>query len=146
MRDYAGALKYYKRLIENSGSNNLGPYEIDYIRIGFLYSKMGMKKESEEYINKHMNIIDNIDSFHRNRQLVALYSNRGDITKALELMKELSQEVNYPYWVIRNFNDGPLYDNIRNHPEFQKFLSSMETNFWENHERIKTKLKDKGLL
>ena len=53
---------------------------------------------------------------------------------------------NFNYSVIRNLKYDPLYDDIRNQPEFQPILTEMETKFWASHERIKANLEEKGLL
>jgi hypothetical protein len=48
---------------------------------------------------------------------------------------------------IQAFNcKDPLYDNIRDLPEFQEILTEMETKFWENNERIKASLVENDLL
>ena len=60
--------------------------------------------------------------------------------------KILIQKENYNHLIIRGFKNGPLFENIRNLPEFKKILSEIETKFWANHERIKASLEEKGLL
>ena len=39
-----------------------------------------------------------------------------------------------------------MLDNIRHLPEFKKILSKIESNFWENHDKIKESLEEKRLL
>ena len=78
--------------------------------------------------------------------LCAVYSLKGDTKKAIEQMKLFSTQKNIAYFRIRNLKDDPVFDNIRELPEFHTILSEIETRFWENHKRIKTSLEKKGLL
>jgi hypothetical protein len=40
----------------------------------------------------------------------------------------------------------PLIDPIKNLPETQKLLDTMETYFWDRHKQIKSKLEAKELI
>ena len=61
-------------------------------------------------------------------------------------MKKYSEQKGFPYFRIRLFKDDPIFDNIRNLPEFKILLNEIETKFWENHEQTKANLESKGLL
>lgn len=74
------------------------------------------------------------------------YAQSGDTEKALENMELFNRETNFHYWILLFFEMDPLIDNIRDLPEFKKILSEIESNFWENHEKIRKSLERKGLL
>ena len=146
LKDYDKAYKYATILDKNIESLAIGGNTLQGGRVGILLSKMGMNKEAEEYFSKYMDYAKTTKNFYKSRHLAAIYSYRNDTENALEQMKIFSEQENYPHWVVRSFKDDPLFDNIRNLPEFKEILSEIETKFWANHERIKASLEEKGLL
>lgn len=103
--------------------------------------------KSKEQINRYFDYAESLDpSVHKRIRLCGSYSLKRDTKKALEQMKIDSQLDYFGYGFIPNFIDDPMFDNIREHPNFKKLLSEMEDKFWENHERVKANLKEKGLL
>ena len=74
------------------------------------------------------------------------YSYKGDTDKAIDELKLFSQQTNYTYWVILFLKIDPLVDNISNLSEFKKVFNDLEIKFWNNNKRIKSSLKEKGLL
>ena len=42
--------------------------------------------------------------------------------------------------------DDPLFDPMKDIPEFQKILREINVKFWNRHKEIKDSLKQKGLL
>ena len=61
-------------------------------------------------------------------------------------MDLFSQQDNYPYWYILFLDIDPLFDNIREMPEFKKILSDLEIKFWNRHDKIEASLKEKALI
>jgi len=61
-------------------------------------------------------------------------------------MELFSQEKNYPYWYVLFLEIDPLLDNVKDLPEFNRILSRMKIEFWENHKQIEASLDEKGLL
>ena len=78
--------------------------------------------------------------------MAAIHSLKGEKELALQEMREFALQENFAFWTIRFFKDDPLYDNIRNLPEFKEILAEIESKFWEDHKRIKSNLRKKGLL
>ncbi len=141
-RDFEDAYKYYKKFAEMLETKQLVRNPGDYCRIGFVFHKMGMEQESEEYFIK----FENLNSSNNYLKYAKYYSFRNDTVKAFECLKLFSEQNNYPIYNIRNLKQEPLFDNIRELPEFQKLLTEIEVKFWKNHEQIRKNLEKKGLL
>ena len=73
------------------------------------------------------------------------YTYKGDVNQAMEHLRLFSKEDNYQYWVLLLETD-PSVDLIKNLPEFKETMNDIETKFWNNHDRIKISLEEKGLL
>ena len=116
-------------------------------RLAVIFSKLGDTEKSEEHIEKYLNFAKTIriQEYAGCREIIGAYSINNESEKALEQLKKLSR-LKTNYATIRNFKDDPIFDNIREHPEFNKLVSKIETNFWKNHERIKKSLEERGLL
>ncbi len=145
MRDYENAYKYYKKLIELRQLQHLEIYKEENLPIALVFSKMGLKEKSEEYVKSFKDFADNDPSIYKHLLLSMYYSYRGDAPKAIEHMKLFSKEDNYHYWILL-LNNDPLVDTIKDLPEFKKIMSDLETKFWDNHKKIKETLEEKGLL
>jgi len=139
LREWENAYNYYKKIPEEETIYYRG-------KLSFVCKKTGMLKEAEINIKKFEDYINNDNPPNKYRLLCQLQSIQGKTEEALSSMKFYAKQENVPYWFIRYFKDEPIYDNIRDLPEFQQILSEMEANFWANHERIKTNLTEKGLL
>ena len=70
----------------------------------------------------------------------------NDRVKALEHLRLFTKEDNIQYWVILFMDKGPELTEIEKSPEFKALLKEVERKFWVNHEILKLKLQDQGLL
>jgi len=114
--------------------------------LSFVCMKTGRLQEAETYIKNFEDHINNDNPPDKHRLLCQLYAYQGKQEEALNSMRFYVKQENFPYWIIRYFKDEPIYDNIRDLPEFKEILTEMEAKFWANHEKIKVNLKEKGLL
>lgn len=147
MRDYTNALKQYTKVSEILATQNSSiTYGPNFGRLAVICSKMGETAKSEEYYNKYVESAKSWKSGGRYFHLCGVYSYKGDEINALEQMKKYSEIKSPPYFQIRLFKDDPIFDNIRNLPEFEILLNDIETKFWKNHKRTKANLRQKGLL
>jgi AraC-like DNA-binding protein/TolB-like protein len=148
MRDFDGAYKYYKKVIEIKEAQSLYVYRGEFGRTGYLFKLMGENEMAEVCFERHKNYIENLEigNVNKHHSFAAFYSYRGDTANAIKHLKILRQQENYPVYVIRVLEQDPLFDNVRELPEFKKIFSEIETKFWKNHDRIKASLKEKGLL
>ena len=146
MRDYEGAYKYYKHFIAAKEKFNLSIYPHEDIKIGLVFSELGMAKESEKYFAEYFDYATMDKSIYKNLSIAVYYSQKGDAKKAIKHLELFSMEDNYQYWILLFLKIDPLVDNIKDLPEFKKILDKIETKFWERHKRLKKSLDKKGLL
>lgn len=146
MRDFEDAFSYYKKFADIRSANNLAIYTHENAKIGFVFSKMGYKEESEKLFQSYKEYADNDQSIYKHLSLAMYYSYMGKTKEALEHLKIFSQEDNYFYWIILFLEIDPMVDNIKDLPEFKKIVNDLESKFWKNHKRIKDSLVEKELL
>jgi TolB-like protein/Tfp pilus assembly protein PilF len=148
---YEESLKYYKKYIERlktleqlvTGSMH---------RIGFVYWQIGYRKEAEYYFNEHKKISE--ESIKKGREylggahydLAGVYAFMGDKEKAYENLKLWAKIPVYPYWWIVLFREDPLFDRIRNEPEFQQIERDVEAKYQTEHERVRKWLEEQRML
>lgn len=144
--EYEGAFAYYKKFNEIREAYKLDVYAGENAKIGLVFSEMGLKEESEKYFANHKNYADNDKSIYKDLSLAAYYSFHGNTDAAIEHLRLFSQQDNYFYWIVIFIEMDPLFDNIKDHPEFRKILDDIEIKFWNYHEQIKASLEDKELL
>ena len=144
--EYEGAYAYYKKFNEIREAYKLDVYAGENAKIGLVFSEMGLKEESEKYFANYKNYADNDKSIYKDLSLAAYYSFHGNTDAAIEHLRLFSQQDNYFYWMVIFIEMDPLFDNIKDHPEFRKILDDIEIKFWNYHEQIKASLEDKELL
>ncbi len=146
MRDYESAYTYYKRFLKIKEALNLDVNRGENAKIGVVLSKVGLTEESENYFNDYLDYAENDNSIYKHLSLAVYYSYKGDTKNAIDQMELFSQQDNYPYWYILFLDIDPLFDIIKDLPEFKKILNDIEIKFWENHKQIKASLEEKELL
>lgn len=146
MRDFENAFKYYNRFIEIKETQNLDIYQAENSKIGVVFEKVGELEKSKQLLASFKEYAENEKSIYRNLNLTMYYAYSGDTENALENMEMFTMETNFHYWILLFFEMDPLLDNIRNLPEFKKILTKIESNFWENHKKIRKSLEEKRLL
>jgi AraC-like DNA-binding protein/TolB-like protein len=155
LNDYANAFKYSQILEKHEKESILKdlPYNTFEI-IGFLYQKKDEPKKASEYYSRAVELyLSEIESptpeaakyiFHF--WLAWTYSAMGEKENALKYLKEVNNRSTIPSWMITFLNDWPLFDNIRNEPEFQKLKKEFEKKYQKEHDRVARILRKKKIL
>jgi len=147
------SLKYYKQYFEKSKAQ--GVLSITYMhRIGYAYWKNGYKKEAEYYFSKQIEYCNKaIKLGRKNRNqlfsyydLACVYAFRGEKGKAYENLRNLSQIKVAPLWLVTYIKHDPLFDSIKDEPEFQQIIIDLEAKYNAEHERVRKWLEEQGLL
>jgi len=146
LRYYKSAYAYYAKFNEAREVYNLDIYKGENAKIGLVLAEVGLKEESDKYFADFLNYAENDNSIYKHVSLAAYYSSHGDADKALEHFKLFSREDNYHFWVVIFIGIDPLFDHIKDHPEFNKILEDIENKFREDHDQIKDALEEEGLL
>jgi len=156
------SLKYYKKWLEGLKTRGAlaisSPFNSNLYnnihRIGYSYWQNGYKKEAEYYFNEQINYCNRmIDSKRLFAQtlypyydLAGVYAFRGDRIKSYENLKIFNQRKIEPLWMVMLIKTDPLFDSIRNEPEFQQIVRDVEAKYQTEHERVRKWLKEQGML
>ncbi len=151
LNDYSNALKY-ARVLEQHEEEIISRGSVYSEIIGFLYQKTDNQKKASEYysgaVDKYLNQIDSrtpeAAKYSPHFHLAWTYSAIGEKEKAIKYLNEVNNRSTIPSWMITFMEDWPLFDNIRNEPEFQKLKKEFEKKYQRDHDRVARLLKEKG--
>jgi tetratricopeptide (TPR) repeat protein len=151
---YKESLKYYIKFVERLKA--LGQFKInDMHRIGYAYLKNGYNKEAQYYFDKQIEYCyDLIKSDRPYAQqllytyydLAGVYAFRGDKDKAYKNLKIFNQKQRIPIWMPTLIKTDPLFESIRNEPEFQQIVRDIESKYQAEHKRVRKWLEEQGML
>lgn len=152
-KQFKESLRYYKKWMARL--NFLGEIDDNAMhRIGYAFWKNGYEEESKCYFDKQVEYCSVAIKFNRlyakqlyyNYDLAAVYAFRGEKEKAFENLKIFNQRERMPYWLINLVKQDPLFDNIREEPEFQQILREIEAKYQAEHERVGRWLEENDML
>ena len=146
LRDFENAFTYYKKFVTIKETYNLDIYKAENAKIGLVYAKMGMDERSEQLLSAYKNYADGDQSIYKHLSLSAYLSFKGEKSKAIEHLQLFSRQDNFHYWVILFLEIDPLFDNIKQLPEFKLEMENIKTKFNKYHIGIKNLLDEKGLI
>jgi len=153
------SLKYYKKWFErlkvigNLTTNNM--YRLNNMhRIGYVYWKNGYKKEADFYFDKQVEYCNNLvrsgrpyaQLYYTHYDLAGVYAFRGENEKAYENLRSFNQRQRMPIWMARLIKNDPLFDSMRNEPEFQQIVRDVEAKYQAEHERVRKWLEEHKML
>jgi TolB-like protein/Tfp pilus assembly protein PilF len=150
---YKEALKYYKKALENSKSLSYEKIFSLYL-VGWAYWQNGYKEEAEYYFNKQIDYCNKLnelgrvlgDPYHKFYDLAAVYAFRGERDKAYNYLRIFNKrQMVQQSWVIE-INNNPLFNSIRNEPEFQQIVRDVEAKYQAEHERVRKWLEEQERL
>ena len=138
--------KYFKKL------EDLGSYSVlNMQRLGYAYWMNGFYTEADYYFDKTIEYYDDLINvgrkmFSTNYDLAGIYAFRGEKEKAYENLRIFNQLERIPFWWISLFKIDPLFDNIRDEPEFQQIVRDVEAKYNEEQDRVRKWLEENDML
>ncbi|MCK4989545.1 MAG: tetratricopeptide repeat protein, partial [Bacteroidales bacterium] len=138
------ALELYKRYIEIAEIGQ-GFSLFDMHRIGWAYWQNGYKEEAEYYFKEQIDYCNRMNELGRESSetlrtfydLAAVYAFMGEKEKAYENLRIHNQRQQYSLGHFTRIKNDPLFENIRDEPEFQQILHDVEAKFQAEHERVR---------
>jgi TolB-like protein/AraC-like DNA-binding protein/tetratricopeptide (TPR) repeat protein len=148
------SLEYYKKLEERLKTLDRPQRGNTLFLMGYAYWVNGFYKKSEYYFNKGLEIwhkrieLDQYTTGANNAcyPLAGIYAFRGDRDQAYEYLRLYNQRPRMPLYMVKNFKYSPLFDSIRDEPEFQQFLQDVEAKYQAEHERVRKWLEENDML
>lgn len=150
---YREALKYYKTYVERLEASGSGDLQ-NMHRVGYVYWQNGYKKEADYYFNMQLEYCNesielgreysrNLSAFY---DLAGIYAFRGERDKAIENLSKFNQRKWMDFFMSRLIKQDPLFDSIRNDPEFLEIVRDIEGKYQAEHERVRKWLEEQGKL
>jgi tetratricopeptide (TPR) repeat protein len=92
-------------------------------------------------------IVSRSDDPDSHYNIACIYAVRGEREKAIEHLKLFNQYENKgKLSSVTYIKNDPLFDNIRNEPEFQQIVSDMEAKYQAEHERVRKWMEEQGMF
>lgn len=150
---YEEALKYYELWIEQmKSSSGLGLNNMH--RIGYAYWMNGFEEEALFYFDRQKDYCDDAIRLGReyagklylNYDLAGVYAFLGEKEKAFENLRIFNTKERMPCWMVNLIKIDPLFDSIRNEPEFHQIVRDIEVKYRAEHERVRRWLEENKML
>ncbi len=146
-------LKYMKaHLRQIDLLKNPSPFTM--FRIGHAYWVNGFKNEAERRFKTAQKFYDEMlglgrhfsQDLHTFYNLAAINAFLGNREKAYEYLQIVNEKQRMPRWMVKDINHDPLFDSLRNEPEFRKVVKDVEKKYQAEHERVKNRLAHEGII
>ncbi len=139
---------YYKRLETDSASARRN------FRLGHAYWVNGFKEEAEYYFDEGLRFLNEMLELDRHTMadyitfysLAAAHAFLGNKDKAYEYLRLMNQRPRMPKWMVKDLNNDPLFESIRDEPEFQQIVRDVEAKYQVEHERVRQWLEENDML
>jgi len=150
---YKESLKYFEKWIEGSKTLSEGIL-FGMHRVGLAYFYTGNKVKADYYFDKQINNCNKVIEFGRvygpnsrvYYDLAAVYAFRGENDKAYENLKLANQIQSGSLFNVVLIKNDPLFNSMRNEPEFQQIVKDVEAKYQAEHERVRKWLKEQGMI
>jgi len=138
----------------NKQSDISNPWINGMHRIGYILFQLGRFDEAEFYFDRQLELsLTHIELNYKYAQsraahydLAGVYAFRGDKEKAYQYLTEFSTKESFPLWWVSLFRIDPLFDSLRDEPEFQQILQDVEAKYQAEHERVRQWLEENDML
>jgi hypothetical protein len=61
-------------------------------------------------------------------------------------LADVDKRTVFPLWWVNLFKHDPLFNNLRDEPEFQQIVSDVEVKYQAEHERVRQWLEENDML
>jgi TolB-like protein len=150
---YEESLKYFKKWFERLKTQ--GKLSTDNMhRIGYAYWQNGYRKEAEYYFNEQIKYCNRMNELKRPGgeglntyyDLAGVYAFRGEKDKAYKNLRIYNKSQAIDFVMLMLIKSDPLFNSIRNEPEFQQIARDIEAKYQAEHERVRKWLEEQGNL
>jgi tetratricopeptide (TPR) repeat protein len=148
------SLRYAEKFIEKGKIRSFYTELNGNQRIGYAYWQNGYIETGQQYFDQQ---IDNCNrSIELGRSyaqklfayydLAGIYAFLGDKEKAYENLRIFNQRKIIHSWLLHYVKNDPLFDSLRDEPEFQQIVRDVEAKYQAEHERVMQWLEENELL
>lgn len=145
-KNYDSAYYYYDRYANAKKAYGLDIFPYEDAKLSLVYQKMGFPELAAAYFESYAAYCEADESIYKGASLAAKYGHQGDIESAMEQLKLFSRQHNFQYWIVLFYEMDPIIEPLKAHPEFEEVMEQVKNRFWEDHEKLRSTLKEKGLI
>jgi hypothetical protein len=109
-----------------------------------VFDKLGQHDKAIAFAKSFKAFAESDRSMYKNFFLGSYYAYQKDTKKAIEYLKLFSNENNFQYWILFIETD-PVFNEIKNLPEFKEIMRTINTKFQNTHEELKFMLEENPL-
>ncbi len=146
MKDYDKAYKHYSRFVELRAATQPHVYPEENAKIGMVMAKTGRQAEAEEFFELYAAFSEQDNSLYKDLNLAVSYACKNDQVKTMEHLNKFCEQDNFHYWTILFLDVDPVFEGVKDLPEFKRVKTELEKKFWVTHEKIRSSLEKEGLL
>ena len=150
---YDMAVKWYEKYMQTDYVKRYPTLWVSH-RIGYAYWKTGNQEKADHYFNQQLEYSTNEINLGRMRSeeyfayydLAAVYAFLGEREKAIENLMIFNEKKIIHHWMVLLIKTDPLFDSIRDEPEFQQIVRDVEAKYQAEHERVRQWLEENDML
>lgn len=146
MGDYDKAYQYYKKFDDRRAAVQPHIYPEENAKIGKVMAKTGRTEEADRYFDDYYTFAQQDNSLYRDLNLAVYYAYKKESANALEHLQKFSEQNDYHYWTVLFMKVDPVFEGIKNLPEFEGVYLKLERKFEANHKQLRAALEKEGLL
>jgi tetratricopeptide (TPR) repeat protein len=150
----AESLKYrekYVKIFKTQGDKQVMHFMH---RIGYAFWQNGYKEAAEYYFNEQIKYCEKSialgrqyeQMLHTYYDLAGVYAFKGERDKAYENLRIFNKKPMMSSWMVSLIKTDPLFNSIRNEPEFQLIVRDVEVKYQAEHESVRKWLEEQGML
>ncbi len=146
LKDYKSAESYYSRFLEIKETYNLDVYPGENMKISRVYRELGNEEMADKYEKLYRDFIANDQSIYQDLSMAVLSAAEGKKEAAITHLKKFAEQEYFTFWIVEFLPMDPLLDNIIDDPDTKASFKKMRKKFRDNHQKLRKKLADEGLI
>ncbi|HYC87285.1 MAG TPA: hypothetical protein VEB86_18765 [Chryseosolibacter sp.] len=144
LKDYQTALQYYERYLKMKALYKMDLYSTEDLKIAIVLDKLGQHGRAAEFAQRFREHAEKHTTMYKHLLIGSYYAYKKENKKALEHLKLFSNENDFQYWILL-MDTEPLFENIKDDPEFKQVMRVINKKFQDTHEELKFMLEQSSL-
>ncbi len=138
LKNYEESFRWFQKYIDKQASDETISYNSD--GLAFLYLKYGQNEKADSAFDASIRKLNFQIEYYNWQELTvshillaSVYSAMGEIEKAIETLR---QNKSTHLLAVTELKYNPMFDKIRNEPEFQVILALIESEYQKIHDEV----------
>lgn len=137
---------YYEKFNRLIASNGINMFPQEKIKMAIVYEKVGDTAKAQEFLKDYDQYLENDNSIYNPASEAIKYLYQGKLEEAMDQYKIFATKSDFQYWVVLFLEEEPLLKDLKSHKDYKATMQKIYDQFWGDHEAVKKKLKENGLL